>query len=240
MNRALLRLALTLALLLAPALAEEVKALLDVPAPYATDVRWFPDGRHLLLASCSGEFPEDVPYPNCRFVVFDTKTQEATPVKLANGRGNWQAPGLVHVALADDRPNCVWAVSTSGKLYSRALPKGMAASGGFMDPKGSRLLVDDSRSDKGPFLFVYDALADRYISAGEYDLALDPLGLYYRKKLDIPTAWGRGYLPYLVPYTTATAQNSCCAFQALSTFVPFEDYEPGHYVGPIYDEAALV
>ena len=122
------------------ATATGVEVLFTIPAPYATDARWFPDGRHLLLASCSGEFPEDVPYPNCRFVVFDTKTRKATPVKLAHERGDWQASDLIHVALADG-PNCVWAISTSGKLYSRALPDGMWAFGGRMGFRGGRLLI---------------------------------------------------------------------------------------------------
>ena len=221
--------------------ATEIEVLFTIPAPYATDVRWFPDGRHLLLSSCSGEFPEDVPYPNCRFVVFDTKTRKATPVKLAHERGDWQAPDLIHVALADDRPNCVWAVSTSGKLYSRALPKGMAASGGFMGPKGSRLLVDNWLTGKGPFLFTYNPHTDRYVNSGEYDLTSDPLGLYYRAKLDFPVAWGRGYLPYVVPYAASTDRSGRYTFKRLAHYIPVaNEYEAGHYDGPSYDEAALI
>jgi len=164
------------------ATATEIEVLFTIPAPYATDVLWFPDGRHLLLSSCSGEFPEDVPYPNCRFVVFDTKTRKATPVKLARERGDWQAPDLIHVALADG-PNCVWAISTSGKLYSRALPRGLAASGGYMGPSGSRILVSNPHGGSEPFLFTYDARTDHYVNAGKYDVAADPLGLYYIEKI---------------------------------------------------------
>jgi len=48
-----------------PVLAEEVKVLLDVPAPYAENVFWFPGGRYLLLVNrdWSGNYR--------RFVVYD-------------------------------------------------------------------------------------------------------------------------------------------------------------------------
>ncbi len=239
MKRTLILLALILAFL-SPALAEGAKVLFEIPAPYATDVLWFPDGRHLLLSSCSGEFPEDVPYPNCRFVVFDTKTRKAKPVKLANERGDWQAPGLIYVALAYG-PNCIWAISTSGKFYSRALPKGMAASGGFMGPKGSRLLVGKSHGGGATFLFTYDARTDRYVNAGEYDLKSDFLGLYYEEKIDFPAAVGRTYPPNLVPYIHFTARSGRYAFERLAHYIPVaNEYEAGHYDGPSYDEAALI
>ena len=54
-----------IATLARPALAEEVKVLLDVPAPYAENVFWFPGGRYLLLVNrdWSGNYR--------RFVVYD-------------------------------------------------------------------------------------------------------------------------------------------------------------------------
>ena len=240
MKRTLVVLTLLLASL-SPALAEEVKVLVGISAPYATDVRWFPDGRHLLLASCSSEFPEDIPYPNCRFVVFDTKTQKATPVKLANERGDWQAPDLVHLALADG-PNCVWAISTSGKLYSRALPGGLAASGGYMGPSGSRILVSNPHGGSGPFLSTYDARTDRYVNAGKYDLEADPLGLYYvEKNFSFPVSVGRDHPPDLVPYVPFTARNGRYAFERLAHYIPVaNEYEAGHYDGPSYDKAVLI
>ena len=238
--RAFLRPLALLSVVFAPTLAEEVKVLVDISVPYATDVRWFPDGRHLLLASCSGEFPEDVPYPNCRFVVFDTKTQKATPVKLANERGDWQAPGLIHVALADG-PNCVWAVSTSGKLYSRALPDGMWAFGGRMGFRGGRLLIYSPGNLGRAFLAEYNIGSDRYVSAGEYDLTSDPLDLYLVPKLGITTTRGRGYPPYLIPYSLRAARSNHYAFKRLAHYIPVaNEYEAGHYDGPSYDEAALI
>jgi len=57
-----------------PALAEKVKVLVDVPAPYAENVFWFPGGRYLLLVNrdWSGNYR--------RFVVYDVDKKRWRPV----------------------------------------------------------------------------------------------------------------------------------------------------------------
>ena len=89
MNRALLRLALSFTLLLIPALAEEVKVLLDVPAPYAENVFFFPGGRYLLLVSRD---PHD--YNSVRFIVYDIEAKRWIPVKEKVDKRDGLAVGL--------------------------------------------------------------------------------------------------------------------------------------------------
>jgi len=55
--------------------AEEVKVLLDVPAPYAENVFWFPGGRYLLLVARDWN---NVNYR--RFVVYDVEKKRWRPV----------------------------------------------------------------------------------------------------------------------------------------------------------------
>jgi len=128
MNRALLRLALSLTLLPTLALAEEVKVLLDVPAPYAENVFFFPGGRYLLLVAQDGE------YGNYRrFVVYDVEKKRWRPVtaeaKRREGLGEGpyvcvdaECPFLVSVAgrylkVSPDEPEC----RLDAKIYTEQI-----------------------------------------------------------------------------------------------------------------------
>ena len=83
MKRNLLKLTLALSLfltLLTPALAEEVKVLLDVSAPYAKDVKWFPGGRYLLVIFANYQEGD------WNVTVVDLKTGRWKPVQWVKSR----------------------------------------------------------------------------------------------------------------------------------------------------------
>ena len=109
MKRNLLKLTVALSLflvLLAPALAEEVKVLLDVPAPYAENVFFFPGGRYLLLVAQDGE------YGNYRrFVIYDVEKKRWRPVTAEAGRREELGEGPYVCADAE----CPFLVSVSGR-----------------------------------------------------------------------------------------------------------------------------
>ncbi len=111
MKRAFVGLALLLAFL-APALAEEVKVLLEVPAPGIRNVMWFPDGRHLLL---KGRFynVESHRYDE-RHLVYDIETKKATPTRFLK-RGERLLPPPRLLCYARDE-NCYLAVDTQGRF----------------------------------------------------------------------------------------------------------------------------
>ena len=221
-----------------PALAEEVKVLLDLPAPYTTDLRWFPDGRHLLLAHCAGVFSEEdegnLPYGICRFLVFDTQTRRAVPVKLASRRGDWQDPGLVHLAM-DSGGNCLWAVSPAGELYLRALPQEVSPFSDWPDEKGRWIVTD---SVQGLFLYRYDPQSDRYYDAGPYDPAEDPLQAFRVVKIDdeIRAARGRRGGPILIPYPNPYSPDRGLAMVWDADYIPFES----PFDSPVYEEVSLI
>ncbi len=105
MKRILVVLALILALL-SPALAEEGKVLLDVPAPYAENVFWFPGGRYLLLVAQDGE------YGNYRrFVIYDVEKKRWRPVTAEATRREGLGEGPYVCVDAE----CPFLVSVSGR-----------------------------------------------------------------------------------------------------------------------------
>ncbi|GEM90724.1 hypothetical protein [Oceanithermus desulfurans] len=115
MKRNLLKLTLTLSLflsLLAPALAEEVKVLLDVPAPYAENVFWFPGGRYLLLVARDGE------YGNYRrFVVYDVEKKRWRPVTVEAGHREGLGEGPYVCVDAE----CPFLVSVAGRYLKASV-----------------------------------------------------------------------------------------------------------------------
>jgi len=238
MKRAFVGLALLLAFL-APALAEGVKVLLEVPAPFTTDVRWFPDGRHLLLAHCAGEFSEEeegnLPYGVCRFLVFDTQTKRSIPVKRASGRGNWQDPNLLHLAV-DEGSNCLWAISAIGELFIRALPQGVLPFGEWSDEKGRWVVAN---TGERLYLYRYDPQSDRYYEAGPYPDE-DPLKVFRTYKIDgdLFAAWGRRGGPLLIPLSNPYSPEHDLALVWDADYVPFEEAE--FYDGPRYEEVSLI
>ncbi|WP_457637605.1 hypothetical protein [Oceanithermus sp.] len=213
------------------AFAEGVKVLFELPAPFTTDVRWFPDGRHLLLAHCAGEFGEkeegNLPYGVCSFLVFDTRTKRSIPVKRASSRGDWQDPNLLHLAVADGS-NCLWAVSPGGELFIRALPRGSIPYLGWPDKKGRWIVVSTVH---GFYLYRYDPRSDRYYEAGPYPDE-DPLDYF----IGDGEVYGRRGGTFLIPFSNPYSPERDLALVWDADYVPFE----GFYDGPRYEEVSLI
>ena len=232
MKRLLILMIMGLALGFFSALAEEVKVLFELPAPFTTDVRWFPDGRHLLLAHCAGEFSEEeegnLPYGVCRFLVFDTQTKRSIPVKRASSRGNWQDPNLLHLAVAYGS-NCLWAVSPGGELFVRALPQEVTPYLGWPDEKGRWIVVSTAQ---GLYLYRYDPRSDQYYEAGSYGPAEDPLGYF----INDGGVHGRRGGTILIPFSNPYSPEHDLALVWDADYVPFE----GFYDGPRYEEVSLI
>ncbi len=110
MKRRLILMILGLALSFLPALAEEVKVLLDVPAPYAENVFWFPGGRYLLLVARDWH---NVNYR--RFVVYDVEKKRWRPV-TGEAKSRDELGKGPYVCITAD---CPFLVSVSG-WYLRA------------------------------------------------------------------------------------------------------------------------
>ena len=111
MKRTLVVLALILASL-APALAEKVKVLVDVPAPYAENVFFFPGGRYLLLVARDGE------YGNYRrFVVYDVEKKRWRPVTAEAKRREELGEGPYVCVTA----GCPFLVSVAGRYLKASV-----------------------------------------------------------------------------------------------------------------------
>ncbi len=104
MNRALLRLALGLALLLAPALAEDVKVLLDVPISDVDDLQWFPGGQYLLLSLWADD-------NTLHSLILDAQTGRWRPVEWVEDRAGIGKGPITCVSIG----RCDLAISASGR-----------------------------------------------------------------------------------------------------------------------------
>jgi len=95
-----------------PASPEEVKVLLDVPAPYAENVFFFPGGRYLLLVAQDGE------YGNYRrFVVYDVEKKRWRPVTAEAPRREGLGEGPYVCVDAE----CPFLVSVAGRYLEASV-----------------------------------------------------------------------------------------------------------------------
>ena len=139
MNRALLRLALSLALLLAPALAEDVKVLLDVPISDVDDLQWFPGGQYLLLSLWADD-------NTLHSLILDAQTGRWRPVEWVEDRAGIGKGPITCVSIG----RCDLAISASGR--------GASIPDYRYDPRCKRR-NDEDMLNRGAFgEFVNDAL----------------------------------------------------------------------------------
>ena len=132
MKRKLLKLTLALSLfltLLAPALAEEVKVLLDVPAPYAEDVKWFPGGRYLVLILANYQKNE------WSVVIVDLGTRAWRPMQWVKDRKE-----LGKGPLACVQAGCGYMLSAQGK--------GLVIADPYEDPDCAMFAHQDARAER--------------------------------------------------------------------------------------------
>jgi len=168
MKRKLLKLTLALSLfltLLVPALAEEVKVLVDISAPYAKDVKWFPGGRYLLVIFANYQEGDwDV-------TVVDLKTGRWKPVQWVKSRTQLgQGPRL---CIGD---KCGYMVSAQGR--------GVAVRNVYEDPDCDWDANYDAKLARmGVGYFLYEAVGPNNLAvsaSGHYALLryMGPYGEY--------------------------------------------------------------
>ena len=148
-----------------PALAEEVKVLLDLPAPNTSDLQWFPGGRYLLVSHWADD-------NSIHSVVVDVDQKRWKPVRWVQNRNDLGPPPWTCIRLY-----CNLVVSASGT--------GVKVEDLFTDPACKNWISDVRMANRFvPGDMLYDA-------AWPANIAVSPSGHYAMMRLQ--TVGEEGY-----------------------------------------------